>query len=350
LNQYSIKRLTCNEDKNSFLHFWSRFLEKEQSKVFDWLYAREGSEPVINLLIENKSGHCVGCLMVIPRLLFIESKAHKIGICGVFIVDKQHRTLLPALSLVKEIKTLVDKGEFELIYGLPNDKATPVFKRGGFKQLGPFVRMTKPLSISKRLNPRSLKHRLAKPLASLIDAVRLLIQPETWHRIPADLRCEVIKDLDINFDTLWKTTRHQHTILGDRCREYLQWRFNNYTGANIAIYCALSKTDNCTLGYIAFRNKDGYISIRDAILPEDPTIRHSLFLNFFRHAHSLKSKSITIDFMDNENLIEIFSAYGFSYSDTGRYVHYTTSDTLKNNQRVLTDYRNWLLFSGDMDP
>lgn len=288
--------------------------------------------------------------MVIPRQLFIQGKPHNIGIAGVFIVDKEHRTLLPALSLIKAVKALVDNGEFDLIYGLPNKKATAVFMRAGFKKLGPFVKLCKPLSVARRLDTRKPAHCLAKPLAYLYDLTVRLVQPETWHKTPPGLRCEIVNSVDGRFDRLWLQASKDYSIIGDRRSSYLQWRYNDYTGSDVFIYGMLDQAQNEAIGYIAYRVKKGYISVRDALLPADPTAEQSLILNFLRLSRKLGAKSITVDVLKNARIIKSFTAQGFSLAVTDRSVHFVYNENLNNDIKVISDYANWILFRGDMDP
>jgi hypothetical protein len=339
-----------SQEEETLLRFWSRYQNKDQTDVFNWLKALTDQELIVFLLFESESEQCVGCLMTIPRQLIIDGNEYKVGIAGIFIVDEKHRTLLPALKLTKEVKALVDSGEFDLIYGLPNKNAAGVFRRAGFKKLGPFVRASKLLSISARLNTTALKHRIGKPFVALFDFARLIFYPSTWHRTPAGFHGKVLSNLDERLDSLLQRTKAKYSIIADRSSDYLQCRYNLYPAADISIFCLIDSINNEIAGYIAYRDKCGYISIREAFFPDNPKLRQSLFYNFVRHIQPLRSKSILVDFLDSEEIVNILSGYGFSISPLNRDVIYVANDHLLENHPTVEDYRNWLLFSGDMDP
>lgn len=350
MNKYAITRLTTREDEKEFLRFWSDFLGHDQSDVYAWLNARDNSRVIVILLTEIESNRCLGCLSIIPRRLYIDGVERKIGIAGIFLVDKKHRTLLPALRLAREARTLVDNGELDLVYGLPNDKASGVFIRAGFEKLGPFVRLSKILSYSQYLDLTKPFHLILSPFVAFFDILRLLIQPDAWRRSSEDLRFETIVDVDSRFDDLWEKTKHRYKIVGDRNKDYIRWRFGMYAGSDISIFAILNHQNTNVLGYVAYRNENGYIDIRDAIMPDAQTIRRIFMMNLLQKVRELKPKSIAVDFLENGELIDIFKSHGFVQSKTQRYVHLTCSEEFARENPMIRDHNNWLLFRGDMDP
>jgi hypothetical protein len=108
----------------------------------------------------------------------IDGREVSAGVLVDLAVLPAHRTLGPALILQQ---SLIDAaaGRFDFIYGFPNEKAAPVFKRVGYRAIGDLVRYARVLrhhGYLRRIMPAPAAM-LAAPLLDL--GVRLR---DAWRR------------------------------------------------------------------------------------------------------------------------------------------------------------------------
>jgi hypothetical protein len=162
------------------------------------------------------------------------------AVSGDLVVAHAHRSLLPALHLVRAVREHT-MSEFALCYGFPNDKAKGVMVRAGFRALGPMTRYARVLRhatylprIAARLQARprlaaivqaAARHPLARGLTPVLDIARLACQlPEVVHA-RARHRLTVLDGPDARFDELWERTRAEYDVIGVRTAAMLRWRY-----------------------------------------------------------------------------------------------------------------------------
>lgn len=162
------------------------------------------------------------------------------AVSGDLVVAHAHRSLLPALHLVRAVRDHT-MGEFALCYGFPNDKAKGVMVRAGFRELGTMTRYARVLRYAAYLprvaaqlqaSPRLAKivnaaarHPLARGLASLLDIARLASGlPETAYA-RAHYRLAVLNEPDARLDELWERARPEYDVIGVRTCAMLRWRY-----------------------------------------------------------------------------------------------------------------------------
>ena len=104
-----------------------------------------------------------------------------------FAVARDHRSLGPALMLIRAIASLGSE-RFDLVYGLPNPSATAVCRRGGLRQIGAVQRYVKVLRWQYLL-ARRVPSWMAHLLSALVEPARR-IQAGARSR---DLRCPLTR-------------------------------------------------------------------------------------------------------------------------------------------------------------
>lgn len=162
------------------------------------------------------------------------------AVSGDLVVAHAHRSLLPALHLVRAVRDHT-MSEFALCYGFPNDKAAGVMVRAGFRVLGTMTRYARVLRhatylprVAARLHapPRLAKivdaaarHPLARGLASLLDLARLASGFPEIAYARAHYRLAVLDEPDARIDELWERARSEYDVIGVRTAAMLRWRY-----------------------------------------------------------------------------------------------------------------------------
>jgi len=140
-------------------------------------------------------------------------------------VSTQHRSLGPALTLQKAM--MVAAGDrFDLVYGFPNPKAAPVFKRVGYAQLGEIVRYVRMLRYGKHLE-RIMRPAVARSVGWVLDGVAHARQELGARRSSARAwRAQWADAAPPEIDALWARSAHGKEPIARRDAAFVRWRFD----------------------------------------------------------------------------------------------------------------------------
>lgn len=214
---------------------------------FQWLYRdapeptshvfllRAGSEPAEAPQIVGSNGFSI------RRFQLGAGMEGRAAVTGDLVVAREHRSLLPALRLVRAVRDHMVEA-FAFCYGFPNLKAEGVMVRAGFHVLGKTTRYTRVLRharylprIAARLNasPRlatfvqsAARHRtLGSALAPVLDIARLTAGLPEIAVARARHRLAWLDEVDARFDELWNRARTEYEVIGVRTAAMLRWRY-----------------------------------------------------------------------------------------------------------------------------
>lgn len=218
-------------DKEAVLSLWRGNLGNEAnlSDKYDWFYRHnpEG-HPLLVLLRHAPTGELVGVGAAGPRRLVIDEKVIFAGLFVDFAVSAHHRSLGPALILQKELITLA-KRRFDFLYGFPNPKALPVFRRAGFEVIGHIERHAAILRHTEYLQ-RHLRRALSVPLGKALElATRSKLALDArHHRLGAFFQDRA----DERMASLWASSERSRTLEKARSLDFLRWRFDEKPSSN----------------------------------------------------------------------------------------------------------------------
>lgn len=171
---YAVTPADPARDREAVLAVWRGNLGRDErmGAKFDWFYRGCPLGEPLTLLLRDATGAAVGVATAGPRILRAGGREIRAGVLVDLAVLPEHRTLGPALILQQ---ALIDaaRGRFDLLYGLPNRRAVPVFKRVGYAPIGEMRRYARVLRHRDYL-ARRLPAPLAVVAAPLVDTgVRL---------------------------------------------------------------------------------------------------------------------------------------------------------------------------------
>jgi hypothetical protein len=184
------------------------------------------------------------------------------AVSGDLVVAHAHRSLLPALHLVRAVREHT-MNEFALCYGFPNDKAKGVMVRAGFRVLGTATRYARVLrhatylpQVAARLHAppwlttvvnSAARHPLGRRLAPLLDIARLASGLPEIAQARARHRLAVLDEPDARFDELWERARSEYDVIGVRTAAMLRWRYPHGTFAAL-----VRSSDHALMAYALF--------------------------------------------------------------------------------------------------
>jgi len=350
--KYALSRLSNEEDEEAFLRFWNENHERPLGdKYRAWYQGNPAGKATVLLVRETESDSVVACAVIFPRRLCIDGVYLRAALGGDFLVHKNHRVLLPALKLMRGFVSVVDDGEFDLIYGFPNAGAEPVMKTAGLMRLGPRARMSKVARVSAHLRKLRPYMFLDKLLSPLVDVLTRLFVFETWYRFKGGFLCEEISGFDERFDDLWAKIGQGSRVIGERTAESLAWRYPNAGGAGYRIF-AMSSSDRANVeGYIVYCLDEHSISIKDFVLPDGGRAIRILFAHFLRHVKKGPIRSVSVVLLGNRDLFDVLKRLGFAVRKReGDWpVYYYCSEQVLKRIPALADPQSWQLSEFDTE-
>jgi len=309
---YRVEDGDAVRDRDSVLAIWSGNLgdDAHMQAKFDWFYrASPYGEPLLRLLRHVADGKAVGVASAGPRPMRVEGRALRAGVLVDLAVVAEHRALGPALTLQA---SFVQDGaaRFDLLYGFPNPKAVPVFKRAGYDRLGDIVR-----------HARVLRHagyaarRLPRPLAWLAGGVMDLLRwfADARHAIGAPaLVATWVETADPRFDTLWSDTAAPHALVGVRDAAFARWRFDASPLARTRYLLLADAADGRLRAWFACQTRSSVLHVCDFWADDAPTgIGHAYVNALVRAARKARHAAVSVEYAGADAKLAGWRAAGF---------------------------------------
>jgi hypothetical protein len=185
-------------------------------------------------------------------------------------------------------------------------------------------------------------------LGSLINAIFRMSSREFYYRKRRDIIIEVSSDFDERVDRLWKQSLGQYPIIGERNRDFLNWRFTQCPYREYIVFSLISKNSGNMIGYVVYFLDKGHVHIVDFLvgdMSEELGILLSEFLIFQKKS---RIKTISIILFGSEDLMHSFRRFGFSVRrDKRSILTFTRPDSPFISH--LSNKRNWYFTEGDND-
>lgn len=260
---YTVHEADVARDRDAVLALWRGNLGQDahMAAKYDWFYRDSPAGPPLLLLLRHEaSGDWVGVAGAGPRRFRHGGADRRAGVLVDLAVLPEHRSLGPALTLQQ---AMLERGlaRFDLLYGFPNPKAVPVFKRVGYGALGTLARMARVLRHGPYVRRRlpALPSVLALPaglLLDLADRVRLALPGR-------GLRGQWSAQTPPELDALWAGSDHGSGPVAVRDAAFARWRFDA---------CPLVGTEHLLVrdragaarAWFACQRRDGALHVADA--------------------------------------------------------------------------------------
>jgi hypothetical protein len=357
--KYSVTADKPADVRDDLCRIWSEnlHLEGTPAEKFRWLYedAPYLPERVFLLRADEKA---VGTNAInVRRFQIAANRETLVGVCSDLAVDRAHRSLLPALQLVKG-STTYSAEHFDMTYGFPNKKARSVVVRAGFKVLGEMhrhVRVLRHASYANRLKavvPPVVGWAIEKGDGTIamrgagaaVDLARLAMRPREVARAFSgfELRWPGRGSFDDRFDTLWKSARSEYDIVGERTSSFLRWRYprceiatlHNRGSDELLAYCLV---DHNALMHTSILDVFGYHEHFEPLIDR-------MLLALWRKG----SVNVSVSYLGAPKLAEIFTKCGFVDRDDARTIVVLAGKNEKNAERF-EDASRWHLLPIDED-
>lgn len=334
-----------------------------------WLYrdAPDPSPAVFLLHAANGAADgVVGTAGVGIRRIAVGERELRAGLHGDLAVDRDHRSVMPALMLLREAKGWA-LAQLDLAYGFPNHAAEGVFKRVGYRRLGTIVRHVRVLRHAAymarvgdaelaRLPPsvRPLASAaLARPatanlIARGVDAAMLVRGGSDLLRAARRLKLEWPTAIDGRLDVLWDAARHDYDVLAARTARFVDWRFFRGAGAVHRALALAVDRGGVPQAYAVIERAGDVAHLRD--LFGHRAAIGALIDRLIPALYRRGAASISFRYLGAPWLVEVIAARGFVPRQADRTIAITASDRLDPHvAAILLDADAWHLTDADED-
>jgi hypothetical protein len=320
-------------------------------ETVEWGYEQNPVQNANGYVLEfvDDHGHIsqAGVLSIAYRDFYIGTKQLRAALCGDFVVAHEHRSLQPAIKLLKDA-VQAELASCPLIYGFPNDKALGVLKMAGFKVVGKMTRYACVLETGKYIQDK-IHHRLASGIAgTLIDLCR---KPYLYFRDvlnTQNINISESKEFDNDLDKISRNSSFNSLIHNCRNAGYLNWRYFSKPGNHYSGIQCMSSDNSRVLGYaiIEFEPSSRVVHIRDMFAQDKKSFRKVLSAVRL-HAMRNNAVSLSISMLANPGLVEQLSRSGYSARESYRHVLVNAKNS--DLSRALLNANGWYVMDGDED-
>jgi len=324
---------------------------------FQWLY-RESHQPTDTVFTLRANDAVVGSVGLLNRTFRIGERNVRVGLLSDLAVDREHRSLLPALRLVRRAReyALANRA---FIYGFPNKHARGLFKRARYRELGSVVRYARILrhahyarrgSETDRV-PRMVATAIKNPVVARVvgavaDLGRLTMAAGQGARAIAKFRLEWLDAADERFDVLWERARAEYPVVAERTAAFLRWRYPARAGCRLA--ALVDRGSNDLRAYALVQQDDGDVAhLRDMFghLGDLGSLVDLLLPSLYRQ----RARSVSIHYLGNPRVVDVLTSRGFVPRETERTISIGAASALDGQAEFLESVDHWHVTDLDED-
>jgi hypothetical protein len=313
---YAVRAADLHEDRKRVLDVWRGMVASQPEAKYEWFYQRHPyRSPTLLILTHGCDNVCIGVAGLGTRKVCVQGFDATAGVLVDLMVQREHRTLYPALLLQKKIQATA-LGQHRIVYGFPNRNAAPIVRRLGYIKVGDLVRYSKVLRHAPFLERRGVAGHPSKALGAVADLVTLLyFRPYRAPRTSCRVSWE--STVDARFDALWQRARSFDGLIGVRDAQFLSWRFLSQPGHRYLIFVMGAQDSVEIVAYAVCEDKGNSLHVRDFLV--DPACTGGVRLLFHLLSNEARAKgyeNLSFAFLGPARVREELVAAGFMPRET----------------------------------
>lgn len=313
---------------------------------YRWKYTENPLRPTwCALAIDNASEQIVGTTALFPRRLLVDGIPIRAAVAGDFAVEKEHRTLFPALALQRAAVRACNAGEFDVLYGFPNDAASGVQLRAGFRKVAPVRVGVRLLDWHKSLQ-RLGRWRWPAGRDVLASITNLVSREPPPAPASTSYKYCNLQGFDARFDRFWGQILPNHRIVVERSVSYANWRFMACPTRKYSVFAAVHDETGEIGGYIISWSHNSKTHICD-VMAYDAAFQ-GLLTSFIKWQRELDTACILIVYIGGHSFVRKLQRFGFLFQHSSSELLLYPRRDLRDSERLFCS-DSWYLFDGDSD-
>lgn len=339
---YTVKIFDPETNKNELFELWQYKSEKLLQRRFDYLYGNSAYSYIItNMIYHDKEENAVGMASIFGRNLMVKGKDIRIGVNCDIVVKKKHRTLGPAIMLVKSLLKQAENTGYKVLIAYPNKMSQLVFKKVGYKNIGTSYRWSRLINSEKKIRSQIKNQVASKILSRIFDTSMSLVSAETLTKIRYGKIIKKTVKVNITYDEITITKNDTDEVSIDRSSEYMKWRYYGVDKYDSKIFAV--SINGLISGIIIYNIQAGEVIIEDILSDKTKGAIEVLIYKFIKKIKKIGVFSISIMHYGIDNLEKVMKSYGF-FRREGRDIFLYTFDSSAEEHVMRLSFMN-----GDVD-
>jgi len=335
---YIVEKIQKKIDLQILLSIWKESFTDLDMRRICWSYEQNSDGRVRLWLLKDQSRQqYIGMCSIFPRHFQFNGKSLNGGITADLAVKRQYRSLGQALKLTR---AMLASNEFDILFGMPNEKSLGVQLRAGFKELGNTSRFIKIFRTKDIL--KVYFHPLLYSTWPMTDIFLKL--KTTRLKFKSYNYCKVDHIFDETVDLFCEKYNCMLPFFsGKRDGLYLRYRFEKNPYKEHQIFRLLEKDLKQLRGYIVFHVKDNIVKIDDFCVNDLSKSLKELLDSFTIYCIKNKYAAISLSMLSNKSFNKILKKLGFfQMNSKQKILYYSWTDEI-------VDGSEFILTSADFD-
>ncbi len=336
----------ANADRDVLIDLMLRYLTpRSDGRRFDWLYRQNpDGQAQLWVLTDIVRGTVVGSGGIVPRRMYVGGQERLGCVLVDFWIHPQYRSLGPALQLQRACLAGIQDGPYELYYDFPKQNMVAVYRRLGVEPSRCMVRLTKLLSLERKMASVGKLPFLGR---SLIAGANFIINFRDVRRgnLPESTIYAQNEACGEEFSQLAREIHSEYGMCVARTSSYLNWRFRSHFHHHYEMLTA--RRNGSLLGYILFLQEGEMATIVDLFGVEDAGVRSNLIFAALEILRKRGAFSVNAPGLSTHAQTAFFRKLGFYARETQPVVISATRRA--HDTKAEFEAQNILLMDGDRD-
>tara|TARA_B110000438_G_scaffold303743_1_gene366927 strand:- start:2139 stop:3191 length:1053 start_codon:yes stop_codon:yes gene_type:complete len=317
------------------------------SKFFDWQYRYNPNGKAIILLArdEKLNNILIGTNTILPIKLIVDGEIILSSLACNVQVHPNYRKQNIFSNLLSSMPDFALDQQISSLFAIPNDNSFKAFINEGSIEITRLPLLVKPIKLSKYFET---------PLKNILKPFDIF-----WKNTHKFSNVEELTDnFDETFENLARKTSKRVSVMNNRTKEFLNWRYKNHPTQKYQIF--ILKTNHKLIGYIItkihFIGKKKIGVILDYMVDSNHENQEELKNLIFRAISNFWDNDVSIaiatsrkGLLENKLLHDcgFFNAPSFLKPVSLHFVVQIFNNDIKNRKLNLFD--NWFFAFGDYD-
>jgi hypothetical protein len=308
--KFSVRPADLDADRDVLIDLMLRYLTPMSDGArYDWLY-RQNPDGLAQLwiLTDSDTGQIVGSGGMLPRRMYVDGQEKLCAILVDFWIHPEYRSLGPALQLQRACLAGIDPARYALYYDFPMLSMVAVYRRLGVDTTQWMVRLTKLLSLERKLGKFGQIPLLGRSLIAATNGLLKLRDAGRGKRSAFTISEQQV-ECGEEFTQLARNASSKYGVCVARTADYLNWRFRSHFHYRIEMLTA--RRNGSLLGYILFLQDGENATIVDLFGVEDQTMKSDLVFAALEILRKRKVFSVNAHGLRGHAQTELFPRLGF---------------------------------------